>query len=356
MKPIYDVKKTYGDNFDNPPKYEYFELSDSEKNMPVGVPAGPLLGSGHVIAAIDAGANVVVYKTVRTRRCESLPFPNCVGLKAGAVVVPFGEAIAGRNRQNDRLRTNSFGMPSTDPSAWMPDVAIAARYAKQRGRRMIVSCVGTPDENASGQKAALSDDYAKCAALAVRAGAEAIELNFSCPNVKKELGAIYLSPELVSDIIGRTKRLAGAGIPIYIKVGHFPNIEIMEKVVRAAVDEGAAGIVGINTISMSVIKPRSKTAGNPNGIPALPGRPNAVSGVCGSGIARLAEEWLKNIVDMREKLKMDFEIGSCGGIVRAEEFSGRLDKGADMAFSASGFMSDPKLFHRFHKIARSGGR
>ena len=92
--PWYDPKKSYNANFDagpagdftvvgSPSALPYMEVPMEKYTFfgkplrfPFGIPAGPLLNSAYVIAALDAGFDVPVYKTVRTRTHACHPYPN----------------------------------------------------------------------------------------------------------------------------------------------------------------------------------------------------------------------------------------------------------------------------------------
>jgi len=339
---LYDTKRTYTENFENPPVYHpkvrlkgnpRVQIFGHNVHAPVGIAAGPLLNAEFIKAAVDMGANVVTYKTVRTGYRECLPYPNCVYIKPGSEITPDGAAFA-QDEKTDTI-TNSFGMPSSGPDVWMPDVERAQRYVDENtGRVMIVSVVGTPDDQADDQIGHLANDYARCAALAKDAGARAIELNLSCPNVRKDLGAIYTDKDLTARIVSATRKEIGKQIPLFIKVGFWEKSKVMREVTAAAVKSGVTGIVGINTISMKV--------SYPDGTLPLPGR--ETSGVCGKGIEWHAVKWLNSITDLRREVGYDLVIGASGGIMEGYEFEDRLYRGADFALATTGAMLNPNIF------------
>ncbi len=86
--------------------------------------------------------------------------------------------------------------------------------------------------------------------LAIRvqnAGADAIELNVSCPHGMPEAGmgsALGQNPELVKILTTTVSRVAS--IPVYVKLT--PNITDISQVARAAAEGGADGIAAINTV------------------------------------------------------------------------------------------------------------
>jgi len=350
---IYDINLSYEENLAQPPVIDKpvefsgkpkFRLMGREVWAPIGIAAGILPNSDYIKAAVEAGAPILTYKTVRTEERECHPFPNCLFLAPDTVVKPGFPAVASRKTTGDTM-TNSFGMPSVHPNVWMYDVNKAQSYVDEKpGRMMIVSVVGTPNASAPNQRKHLADDYALCAELAVEAGAKAIELNLSCPNVGKEgLGSIYQDSELTSEIIRTVRKDIGSEIPLLIKVGYYEDESKMKSVAAAALKAGVSGFVGINTISMNVV--------DKDGNQALPGAGRLSSGVCGAGIAPYAERWLESMLKLRHEMKADFAIGSSGGIMTHEKFGERLERGADFALSTTGAMLRPEIFGDFFKAA-----
>ncbi|MCC6968777.1 MAG: NAD-dependent dihydropyrimidine dehydrogenase subunit PreA [Phycisphaerales bacterium] len=80
-----------------------------------------------------------------------------------------------------------------------------------------------------------------------RAGADAIELNMSCPHglPERRMGsAMGQSPELLREVCGWVREVAR--VPVWAKMT--PNVTSIVEVASAAVDAGCAGISAINTI------------------------------------------------------------------------------------------------------------
>jgi dihydroorotate dehydrogenase len=347
MSHLYNISRTYEWNLKNPPKIKdpvRFAGAPAKRGLfstysPVGIAAGPLLNADFIQAAFDMGANIATYKTVRTAETPCLPSPNCVYILDGEEIKPGGTARSGDRNDSDTI-TNSFGMPSAAPGAWMPDVERAQKIADALpGRELIVSVVGTPPKEPSANpRKKLADDYAKCAAMAADAGARKIELNFSCPNVRADLGSVYQDAEFSGDIIRQVRKNIGGGIPLFVKVGYYEDAPAMSRSVDAALKSGATGIVGINTIPMRVVTVA--------GAPALPGR--ETSGVCGAGISRYAKKWLCGMFDLREKMRADFLIGGCGGNIDWIDLAESLH-GADFALCATGAMLNPDIFREYFR-------
>ena len=90
------------------------------------------------------------------------------------------------------------------------------------------------------------EEWEMLARLCAENGADAIELNFSCPNMEKGgLGSdIGQSPELVERFTAAAKR--GTKVPVLAKLT--PNVAEMSPAAEAALRGGADGIAAINTI------------------------------------------------------------------------------------------------------------
>ena len=90
------------------------------------------------------------------------------------------------------------------------------------------------------------EEWEKLARLSTEAGADVIELNFSCPNMEeKGVGVdIGQDPELVKRFTKAARR--GTKAPILAKMT--PNVTDMRIPAEAAIEGGADGIAAINTI------------------------------------------------------------------------------------------------------------
>ena len=120
---------------------------------------------------------------------------------------------------------------------------------------------------------ATADDYARCAEILDRAECAALELNISCPNVASGLEFSRSPAEAAKVVRGvrrRTKR------PIFAKLS--PNVTDIVAIGRACVEEGADGLVAVNTfLGMAVDVERER--------PVLP---RVVGGLSGPAIRPLA--------------------------------------------------------------------
>jgi len=141
-------------------------------------------------------------------------------------------------------------------------------------------------------------------------GVSAIELNLSCPNLKKK--------SLVAQDITATKRVVrtakkASKIPIIAKLT--PNVGDIASIAKAAEDAGADGISMINTFSAMAIdtKTRKSMIGNFTG------------GLSGPAIKPIA---LKMVYDVAQKVKIP--IIAMGGIMDADDALQFIIAGATM--------------------------
>ncbi len=201
------------------------------------------------------------------------------------------------------------------------------------GQVMVVSVVGSVRSDCT-----FLEDFIAAAQFAKHAGAQIIEANFSCPNVDKSAGCLYMSPTTVH-AIGTALVRAIAPLPLIIKVGTFSSPEQMRDVFLAAARAGIRAISGINTVSMAVV--------NDKGAPALgPTRPT--SGICGGPIRQTALHFIEAAARINLREKLDLTLIGVGGITLPEHFDAFLQAGAHVAMSATGMMWDPYLAARYH--------
>lgn len=352
MNPTYNIHESYNWNFEHGPIYSQkipqrpeikelnkIDLFGFKINSPLGVPAGPLLNSNWIKLYANLGWDIPVYKTVRTIARECHPNPNCIYVEFEKQLTAndIGGKVISTTREPQSTETltitNSFGMPSKTPNVWMADVERANSYM-QDGQVMVVSIVGTPGEGES-----LPDDYARCASMAVEAGAKIIEANYSCPNVCSGEGSIFSDPILSTEISKKIRTVVG-NTPFMIKMGNCPTDQILEDVIEANISY-IDGVSGINTVAMKVY--------NEVGEQALPGDGRLKSGLCGVSIHDISLEFVKKLKILRDKYKPDLVICGVGGIMKDAHFNERLSLGANVVMSATAAMWDPMLAMRYHE-------
>lgn len=136
-------------------------------------------------------------------------------------------------------------------------------------------------------------------------GADAVELNFSCPNMQEDgLGSdIGQVPELVERFTRAAKR--GTKIPVIAKLT--PNVATMSPAAEAAMRGGADGIAAINTIKSVIgVDPLTYVSA-----PAVKGK-SAIGGYSGNAVKPIALRFISEL-GQNEKLK-GLHITGMGGI------------------------------------------
>lgn len=338
--PLYAIEKSYLENAERGPFFEgeipprewreSYDFLGYQVSSRIGVPAGPLLNSEWIKLAAALHYDIVCYKTIRTKAYPGHPVPNIVFVEANAQLSDqtgiLKQQISPPSDPATIGITNSFGMPSRSPEYLRVDIPRAQSYLQQ-GQVMIVSVVGSAEEEN------FFEDFVNAALLAKDCGAKIIEGNYSCPNVGKKEGSLYLDPEAIYTLTSRICK-AIAPIPFIIKVGCYPNATLLREACLAAARGGARGISGINSISKTIV--------NEKGEPAL-GLSRPVSGVCGSPIREAALQFVRECRTVIDQEKLDLQLIGCGGITLPEHFDEFFNAGASVAMTATGMMWNPTL-------------
>ncbi len=345
-KPFYDPNLSYEDNYDKGPFGVFgdgkpFKFAQGEPRfnflgqkiyLPFGIPAGPLVNSNFCKAAFEKGFDICVYKTVRSSSFPCHPFPNILAVKVeGDLTLEKAQnkLIADNNYSEPLSITNSFGVPSKDPSVWQEDAKLAISYAG-KGQVLVLSFMGTVREGQTPEE--FVADYALAARLAKETGAKILEANLSCPNIGNE-GLVCYNLEMTEKVCKAIRQEIG-DIPLILKVGYYQNDKDLEKLVEIA-GKYAQAIASINTIAAEVV--------DQDGNQALPGKNRLKSGVCGASIKWAGLDMVRRlrskIKDQRSKIKI---IG-VGGVTKPEDYAEYISAGADAVMSATGAMWNPYL-------------
>jgi dihydroorotate dehydrogenase (NAD+) catalytic subunit len=141
-----------------------------------------------------------------------------------------------------------------------------------------------------------AEEYALVAKKAVDAGADAVELNVSCPHVKQTGAEIGQSPKLLSEVVQQVK--AAINKPLMVKLS--PNVADITVLARAAVEAGADALTAVNTLKAMAIDSETMR-------PILS---NAKGGLSGAAVKPVA---LRCVYDIHEALS-DVPIVGCGGV------------------------------------------
>ncbi len=139
------------------------------------------------------------------------------------------------------------------------------------------------------------EEYAAVAKKAVKAGADAVELNVSCPHVKQTGAEIGQSPKLLGEVVQAVK--SAINKPLIVKLS--PNVADITVLAKEAVESGADALTAINSVKAVAIDVETMR-------PILS---NVKGGLSGPAIKPLA---LRCVWDLAEAFKVP--IIGCGGV------------------------------------------
>jgi dihydroorotate dehydrogenase (NAD+) catalytic subunit len=171
---------------------------------------------------------------------------------------------------------------------------------------------------------AIEDYLAVIEQLEDAAGLAAYELNVSCPNTKE--GGIFFSsdPVLLSDLIGRVRKLARRR-PLIVKLS--PNVARIEPFARAAEEAGADAISLINTFVSLAIDVKTR----------MPRIGAGFGGLSGPAIKPLA---LRLVYEVAQAVRIP--IVGLGGILTGEDAAEFLIAGASAVAVGTATFVDPR--------------
>lgn len=228
--------------------------------------AGVLDETGRTMAEVArAGAGAVVTKSVGKEPRQGHNNPCVVELDVGLL--------------------NAMGLPNPGIGAYKAEIA----EAKKGGVPVIGSVFGGTEE-----------EIAEMAVLVQSAGADAVELNLSCPHAKGYGAEVGSTPEMVETVCRAAK--AGLKVPLLAKLT--PNTAFISKLAVAAERGGADAIVAINTVKAMAISPEA-------GMPILA---NRFGGLSGPAIRPIGVRCVYEIYDA-----VDIPIVGVGGVATAND-------------------------------------
>ena len=184
---------------------------------PTMLASGVLDETGKSMAAVArAGAGALVTKSIGREPRPGHGNPSVVEL-------PFG-------------LLNAMGLPNPGIDLFSEEL----REAKKSGVPIIGSVFGGTE-----------DELADLATMMEKAGADAVELNLSCPHAKGLGAEIGSTPELVESICRAAKKKVR--VPLWAKLT--PNTSSIAALAQAAERGGADAVVAINTLKGMSISP-----------------------------------------------------------------------------------------------------
>jgi len=209
---------------------------------------------------IEAGAGAVVTKSMGLEPRTGYPNPTVVQTDCGLL--------------------NAMGLPNPGISHFKEEM----KELKSTGVPTILSIYGYS-----------SEEFVKVAETAAKMGADAIELNVSCPHVKKAGAEIGCDASLLAEIVEEVKKKVAK--PVIVKLT--PNVANIDEIAKAAEKAGADAITAINTVKAMNIEIET-------GRPLLA---NKFGGLSGPAIKPIA---VRCVYDVYRSV--DVPIIGCGGI------------------------------------------
>ncbi|MGD6805363.1 MAG: dihydroorotate dehydrogenase [Candidatus Bathyarchaeia archaeon] len=210
---------------------------------------------------VKAGAGAVVTKSVGSQPRVGYANPTVVQAESGLI--------------------NAMGLPN-------PGIDVFAGEIKETKLTvhapLIVSVFGYSAE-----------DYASVALKAVEAGADAVELNVSCPHVKQTGSEIGQNPKLLGEVIQQVKAVINK--PLIVKLS--PNVADITVLAKAAIEAGADVLTAVNTLKAIAIDTETQ----------LPILNNIKGGLSGAAMKPVA---LRAVYDIADAFEVP--IIGCGGV------------------------------------------
>ena len=212
-------------------------------------------------SVVEGGAAAVVTKSIGAKPRAGYPNPTVVQTRYGLV--------------------NAMGLPNPGIDAYAQEI----RHTKAiLTVPLIVSVYGYSAE-----------EYAETARKAAEAGADAVELNVSCPHVKETGSEIGQNPAVLAEVVRKVK--AAVHKPVIAKLS--PNVTDIVAIAEVAVKAGADALTAVNTVKAMAVDAET----------ALPVLSNKRGGLSGLAIKPIA---LRCVYDICERVKVP--VMGCGGI------------------------------------------
>ena len=240
----------------------------------------------------EAGAGAVVTKSVGLTPRMGYANPTVVQANCGII--------------------NAMGLPNPGIAEYASEISFTKTVIKVP---LIVSVYGYSAE-----------EYAEVAKAAAEAGADAMELNFSCPHVKETGSDIGQNPRLLTQVARQVKAVTSK--PVIVKLS--PNVTDIVELAQAATKAGADALTAVNTVRAIAI----------NAETALPVLSNTRGGLSGPAIKPIA---LRAVYDIYEQVKAP--IFGCGGIATWQDAVEFLLAGASAVQIGTAIATqDPAVF------------
>ncbi len=237
------------------------EIAGLQLDNPTMLAAGILGYTGLSMKnVIEAGAGAVVTKTIGQKPRIGYLNPTIVQTDCGLL--------------------NAMGLPNPGINHFKEEM----KQLKTIQAPIILSIYGSSPE-----------EFVKVAGTAEQIGADAIELNVSCPHVEKAGAEIGSDPLLLTEIV---KAVAySVNVPVIVKLT--PNVANIDEIAKATEDAGADAITAINTVKSMAIDIET----------SRPILSNKYGGLSGPAIKPIAVRCVYDIFR-----SVDIPVIGCGGI------------------------------------------
>jgi len=237
------------------------EIAGIKLSNPTMLAAGILgISSTFFKRIADAGAGAIITKSVGLKSRKGYANPTVVEVHCGML--------------------NAMGLPNPGIKEFAEEI----KEAKKIGVPIIVSIFGFS-----------ADEFALVAKEAAKSGADALELNVSCPHVEKAGAEIGQDPRLVAEVVKKVKK--AVNVPVFVKLT--PNVNDICKIAITAANAGADAITAVNTFRAMAIDAETMR-------PILA---NKIGGLSGAAIKPIA---LSCVFEIYRAVKIP--ILGCGGI------------------------------------------
>ena len=243
---------------------------------------------------IDAGAGAVTTKSIGPIPRKGYRNPSIIEIYPGTFM-------------------NAVGLGNPGIADFVPEI----EKIKNHNIPLIVSVFGDTDEV-----------YLDVATKAENAGADAIEINISCPHA--EISSIGIDRNLTYELVKFLKE--SISIPLFVKLN--PNVTNIEAIALAAEKGGVDGVVAINTVAALKIDVNTKR-------PILS---HGSGGLSGKAIHPIA---VKKVFDLYNVLKIP--IIGCGGIDSWQDVVEFFLAGASAVQIGSALSNEVEIINEINK-------
>ena len=235
-------------------------ISELKLNSPLILASG-ILGVSYstMKRLVDAGLGAITTKSIGPIPRKGYKNPSIIELYPGTFL-------------------NSVGLGNPGIENFIPEI----KKIKKFKFPLIVSVFGDT-----------IDSYIEVALKAEQAGADAIEINISCPHA--EVSSIGIDKNLTNSIVKSMKEKLK--VPLFVKLN--PNVTNLSEIALAAQNGGADAVVAINTLAAMKVDINTRR-------PILS---HGSGGLSGNAIHPIA---VKKVYDLYKLLKIP--IIGCGGI------------------------------------------